>query len=172
MGREDRVLADIVDGEPNASDQPDSGVPECFPKAIRHRIGSDGELTQERTEPIAADVRPDKDGRDNARLKILAGLLGVGFDELRQRDRVRHRRRVILATTAAVAIITALAGTWLLQERAERRDVDRQLASKYEERARALIVTGELAGAALFFAEANHLDPKRARRDAALQRRQ
>ena len=98
----------------------DSGVPNV-PKAIRYRIGADGELTQERTEPIAADVRPDKDGRDNARLKILAGLLGVGFDELRQRDRARRRRRLILATAAAIAIIAALAGTWLLQERAKKR---------------------------------------------------
>ena len=168
MGREDRVLAVIVDGEPNASDQPDSGVPECFPRAIRYRIGADGELTQERTEPIAADVRPDKDGRDNARLKVLAGLLGVGFDELRQRDRARHRRRLILATATALGIIAALVGTWLLQERAKKRDVDRQLASKYEERARALVTKGDEAGAALFFAEANHLDPTRARRDAAV----
>jgi WD40 repeat protein len=168
MGREDRVLAVIVDGEPNASDQPDSGVPECFPKAIRYRIGAEGELTQERTEPIAADVRPDKDGRDNARLKILAGLLGVGFDELRQRDRARHRRRLILAAAAAMGIIAALAGTWFLQERAKKRDVDRQLASKYEERARARATKGDEAGAALFFAEANHLDPTRARRDAVL----
>lgn len=168
MGREDRVLAVIVDGEPNASDQPDSGVPECFPKSLRYRIGADGQLTQERTEPIAADVRPDKDGRDNARLKILAGLLGVGFDELRQRDRARRRRRLILATAAAIGIIAALVGTWLLQERAKKRDVDRQLASKYEERARALAAKGDEAGAALFFAEANHLDPARTRRDAAL----
>ena len=168
MGREDRVLAIIVDGEPNASDKPDAGVPECFPKAIRYRIGADGELTQERTEPIAADVRPDRDGHDNARLKILAGLLGVGFDELRQRDRARRRRRVILATAAAIAIVAALAGIWLLQERAKKRDVDRQLASKYEERARALVAKGDEAGAALFFAEANHLDPNRIRRDAAL----
>ena len=168
MGREDRVLAIIVDGEPNASDKPDSGVPECFPKAIRYRIGADGELTQERTEPIAADVRPDRDGRNNARLKILAGLLGVGFDELRQRDRARHRRRIMLAGAAAIAVITALTGTWLLQERAKKRDVDRQLAAKYEERARALAVKGDGAAAALFFAEANHLDPNRARRDAAL----
>ena len=168
MGREDRVLAIIVDGEPNASDKPNSGVPECFPRAIRYRIGDDGALTLERTEPIAADVRPDRDGRHHARLKILAGLLGVGFDELRQRDRARHRRRILLAAAAVMAIVTALAGTWLLQERAKKRDVDRQLASKYEERARALAAKGDEAGAALFFAEANHLDPTRARREAAL----
>lgn len=168
MDREDRVLAIIVDGEPNASDKPDSGVPECFPEAIRHRIGTDGKLTQERTEPIAADARPEKDGRDNARLKILAGLLGVGFDELRQRERTRRRRRISLAAVAALAIIGALAGTWFLQERAKRRDVDRQLASKFEERAKGLAEKGDQAGAALFFAQANRLDPARARRDAAL----
>lgn len=168
MDREDRVLAIIIDGEPNASEKPDSGVPECFPEAIRYRIGADGRLTPERTEPIAADVRPEKDGRDNARLKILAGLLGVGFDELRQRERARRRRRMSLVATAATVMVAALAGTWYLQERAKKRDVDRQLASKFEERAKGLAEKGDAAGAALFFAQANRLDPARARRDSAL----
>src|SRR5712692_7263851 len=31
LGREDRILCLIVDGEPNASDRPDSGLLECSP---------------------------------------------------------------------------------------------------------------------------------------------
>ncbi len=79
LGREDRVLALIVDGEPNASD----GKPgfettdECFPEAMRYRLASNGEAAQDRTEPIAADARPDRDGRENAKLKLLAGLLCI-----------------------------------------------------------------------------------------------
>jgi len=34
--------------------------------------GQGGELLAEPVEPIAADVRPHQDGKDNARLKLLA----------------------------------------------------------------------------------------------------
>jgi len=39
LGRENQILAVIVDGEPNASDKPDSPLPECFPPALRYRLG-------------------------------------------------------------------------------------------------------------------------------------
>jgi len=91
LGREDRLLALIVDGEPNASDTVSRGSAEdeCFPEAMRFRVDDQGRLTSDRTEPIAADTRLGKDGKANAKLKLIAGLLGVGFDELRQRERSR-----------------------------------------------------------------------------------
>ena len=96
MGREDRVLCLIINGEPNASDDQESGLDECFPPAVRFRVKPTGQISDERAEPIAADVRKGKDGRLNAKLKLLAGLLDVGYDELKQRDkRRRSRRRVI-----------------------------------------------------------------------------
>jgi hypothetical protein len=106
MGREDRVLCLIVDGEPNATDRPDLQMPECFPPALRFRVGADGELTDTRTEPIAADARKGKDGRENAKLKLLAGVLGVGFDELKQREQRRVRRqRLRLAAGVAASLV-------------------------------------------------------------------
>jgi hypothetical protein len=90
LGREDRVLCLIVDGEPYASEKPASGLLECFPTAVRYRVSTEGELTGERTEPIAADARKGKDGRANARFKLLAGILNVGYDELKQRERQRQ----------------------------------------------------------------------------------
>lgn len=86
LGREDRILALIINGEPNAID----GKPgfaagdECFSEPMRYRLGADGQFSSERTEPIAADVREGKDGKNNAKLKLLAGLLGVNYDELKQ----------------------------------------------------------------------------------------
>jgi antiphage defense system Thoeris ThsB-like protein len=38
LGREDRVLSLIVEGEPNASDKPESGKLECFPPDVRFRV--------------------------------------------------------------------------------------------------------------------------------------
>jgi hypothetical protein len=69
LAREDRILALIVEGEPNASDGK-AGIPaeeECFPEALRYRM-VDGEFSQLRSEPIAADAREGKDGRNNAKL--------------------------------------------------------------------------------------------------------
>ncbi len=57
LGREDRIFCLIVGGEPNASDIPDRINEECFPPALRFRLGPDGELSPLRTEPIAADAR-------------------------------------------------------------------------------------------------------------------
>src|SRR4051812_38796570 len=84
MGREDRVFCLIVDGEPNAA--PDSGLPECFPAVLR-----------EPAEPIAADAREGKDGKRNALLKLVAGIIGVSYDQLRQRERQRRIRQRIRA---------------------------------------------------------------------------
>ena len=101
LGRENQVLAVIVDGEPNASDKPDCPLPECFPPALRYHIGPDGESTGERTEPIAADAREDKDGKVNAKLKLIAGVLGVNFDALKQRERQRKRRNLAIGLSLA-----------------------------------------------------------------------
>jgi hypothetical protein len=114
LGREDRVLCLIVDGEPYASDKPESGLLECFPAAVRYRVDRAGELTTERTEPIAADARKGKDGRVNAKFKLLAGILGVGYDELKQREKRRQVLRELrlasgVATLLMLAVLTYLA---------------------------------------------------------------
>ena len=60
-------------------------------------------------EPIAADARPQGDGRENAKLKLIAGLLGIGFDTLKQREleaqRARFRR--FAAITGCLAVVFA-----------------------------------------------------------------
>jgi eukaryotic-like serine/threonine-protein kinase len=93
LGREERVLAFIIDGEPNASDQPNSAAEECFPEALRYRMGADGAVTSERTEPLAANARAGKDGQRYAVLKLIAGILGIRYDDLRRRDQERSARR-------------------------------------------------------------------------------
>jgi hypothetical protein len=109
LGREDRVLCLVVEGEPNATDRPELGGLECFPPALRFRVRSDGTFTEERVEPIAADAREGKDGRENSKLKILAGILGVGFDELRQREQRRRRLRAFQRAGVGAAVLALLA---------------------------------------------------------------
>jgi hypothetical protein len=114
MGREDRVLCLIVEGEPNASDRPGMETSECFPPALRFRVGADGGLTEMRTEPIAADARKGKDGRENSKLKLLAGVLGVGFDELKQREQRRVRQQRLRRATAISASLVLLAFVYVV----------------------------------------------------------
>jgi tetratricopeptide (TPR) repeat protein len=117
LGREDRIFCLIVDGEPNASDNPAIAEQECFPQALRYRLGPDGSLSTIRTEPIAADARAGKDGRGNAKLKLIAGVLGVGFDALRQREQQRRQRRLFAiasGATAGMVLTTGLAAAALV----------------------------------------------------------
>ena len=112
LGREDRIFCLIIGGEPNATDLPGRESEECFPPALRYKLGPDGALSSQRSEPIAADARSDKDGKANAKLKLIAGLLGVGFDALRQRELARRNKRLALIAAASVTgmvIATGLA---------------------------------------------------------------
>jgi WD40 repeat protein len=111
LGRTLRIFALIVDGEPNTSDE-NKGVAaeqECFPEAMRYRIEADGTVSSICEEPLASDVRPGKDGRANAKLRLLAGILGVGFDILRQREHERWIRRLIGTTVGAGSLAVAFA---------------------------------------------------------------
>ena len=127
MGREDRVLCLIVDGEPNASDKPECDIPECFPESLRFKVDTDGQLTDERTEPIAADVREGKDNRHNARLKLLAGLLGINYSTLNDREKKRRfwkRLQVAVMTIAILALGTCI---WVIQEISKMRQAEEAL---------------------------------------------
>ena len=127
LGKSNRIFALIVDGEPGASANPVTADDECFPPALILRIGADGELTEEPTEPIAADVRPGKDSKLDGKLKLIAGMLGVGLDELKQREAHRRHRRMMWLVSASVggmAITSTLAGAaWLARNEAERQRV-------------------------------------------------
>jgi len=126
LGREERVLCLIVDGEPNTSDIPGREGEECFPQAVRFRVDREGQLSDERTEVIAADARPHADGKLNARLRLAAGILGVRFDDLKQRD-LRYRQRRLFIATAVLAAVTVITTTlavaaWFGWQRAERQE--------------------------------------------------
>ncbi len=119
LGREDRVLCLIVDGEPNAAAHPELGLQECFPEAVRFWVDSDRRITEIPTEPIAADARKGKDGRHNALLKVMAGILGVSFDDLKQRDQERRERQrnIQIGVLASLVGVFAFLGVQLNQQK-------------------------------------------------------
>jgi tetratricopeptide (TPR) repeat protein len=98
------VLAGLLAGEPE----------EAFPPA----------LIDDGREPIAADFRRGGDGK-LARLKLVAGLTGVGLDELVQREAQRQMARVTAITGLAFISIFVLAGL-LVAAISARNEAERQ----------------------------------------------
>lgn len=135
LGREDRVLCLIVDGEPYASDHPEWGLEECFPEPVRYHVDSARRVTGDRTEPIAADARKGKDGRANARLKLLAGMFGVNFSDLKQRDveRAQRRTQVILSAVMILFAVFVVLGIQLYFEKnkAEQARIEAERQKEY-----------------------------------------
>lgn len=123
LGRGHRIFCFIVEGEPNASDSPESASLECFCPSLRHEVDATGELLPERVEPLAADVRKTGDGKRAAFLKVMASVAGVGFDELFQRDRMRRRQRVILWASLLIGIGGVALGLHLNQKARHAREL-------------------------------------------------
>ncbi|WP_267224398.1 TIR domain-containing protein [Dyella silvae] len=105
LGRSERIFCLIVDGEPDASAIPGREHEECFAPALRFRLAEDGVPGSEPAEPIAADAREGKDGKTNAKLKLIAGLLDIGFDALKRRELQRRVRRMTALAALAVAVM-------------------------------------------------------------------
>jgi len=102
-----RVFPLIVSGEPNSG-----GQSECFPPALRGQ-GPAG------LEPIAGDLRAHADGPRDGVLKIIAGLLGVGFDAIKRRDAQRRQCTAIgfAAAASLVAVVTSLTALYAVEQR-------------------------------------------------------
>lgn len=91
LGRKPQVLAVISDPGPGHA------VEDIFPRPL---CGDD--------EPLAADI--EKDGFNNAKLKLIAGILGIGFDQLKERDRKRARWRRMAAALCVLSFLLCYAG--------------------------------------------------------------
>lgn len=122
------VLAAIVAGEPFASDMPGREEEECFPPALRYKYDRRGHQTSKRAEPLAADFREGGEGRRLAFLKLVAGMLGVGLDELVQRETTRRQRRLAYLAAASIAgmAVTSTLAVAAFQARNEAREQRRQ----------------------------------------------
>lgn len=122
------VLAAIAAGEPFASEIAGRESEECFPPALRERYDGRGRPTGKRAEPLAADLRETGDGRRLGFLKLVAGMLGVGLDDLVHREATRRQRRLALlaaASLAGMAVTSTLAIT-AIQARDSAREQRRQ----------------------------------------------
>lgn len=97
MGKAQQVFCLLV-GEPGQS----------FPSGTLINYDVQGRVCSEEVEPLAADARLD--GKQDAKLKIIAGLLGIGLDELKQRELRRQHQRmgVLLGLSLAIALVMSV----------------------------------------------------------------
>lgn len=92
LGRGKRIFCMIADSGSESDGSPGA----CFPPALS-RIGV--------IEPLAADARKWADGKHVAKLKLIAGLLGLRLDELRQRDMQRRRKQQLITSLGVIAAV-------------------------------------------------------------------
>ena len=125
------IIAAVIGGEPLASDIPGREEEECFPPALVAKYNRRGKPTGQKTEPLAADLREGKGGRRVGFLKIVAGILGVGLDDLVQRDELRRQRRmaVIAAASLVGMLVAIILAVTAIQARDAARDERRQAES-------------------------------------------
>lgn len=104
MGRAADIRCIIADGRGSSEWAPEA----CFCPALLFDVEEDGSLSDRPTsEPLAADLREARDGRRNGLLRLIAGMLGVGFDRLKQRERRRRHTRLAVVSAFSALLITA-----------------------------------------------------------------
>jgi tetratricopeptide (TPR) repeat protein len=107
LGKGDRIHAIVAEGEP----------PGCFPPAMS-QIGA---------ETLAADLRKGADGWSTAPLKLIAGLLGLEFGELQdrelRRERARTRRNFALLVGFAALALAASGSAYAAWQNAQAREL-------------------------------------------------
>jgi tetratricopeptide (TPR) repeat protein len=117
LGRGDRIHCLVVDGGP------DPAAPLCFPPALEQAQAKHG---NGKSEPVAADARSFGDGRSHALLKLVSGILGIGYDSLVQRDQQRRNRNMFWVTCASLALVVVLAVSTLIALTSRREALDQR----------------------------------------------
>ena len=96
------VIPVIIDGTP----------PDNFPAALRYELAADGTITDQPVTVLGPDLRDSGDGKSLGLAKVIAGLIGIGTDEVfRRAERARKRRNRFWGALAGVFLALALAAS-------------------------------------------------------------
>jgi tetratricopeptide (TPR) repeat protein len=96
-----RVFCLVVDGQPAASARGLDPEQECFSPPLL-----------EGAEPLAADVRGGRRRHQEALERLIAGILDVGFDDIKRRELVRRNQRLVrISAISSVVSVGAVALT-------------------------------------------------------------
>src|SRR5262249_34906799 len=96
------VIPVVIDGTP----------PDNFPPALRYELGADGTITDQPITVLGPDLRDNGDSKSLGLANVIAGLVGIGCDEVfRRAERARNRRIRFWGALAGVFLVLALAAT-------------------------------------------------------------
>lgn len=136
-GRADRIFCLIVAGEPSQDAKPEHS---CYPASLKFELNDDGTVSSRPAPtPLGADIRPSRDKRNDALLKLIAGVMAVPFDVLKRRAQARRRRVAIFFVTATAGTVGSISFSFYQQRQARveaesaRRDEQRALAARQQE---------------------------------------
>lgn len=109
LGRKDHILTILAEGEPADS----------FPEQLRFET-VDGVRIEK--EPLAADVRVDNTADalkklDNEKFRIMAPMLGVTYDDLKQRARQRRNRIYAMSAIAIIGLLSIFLAYAMIKNR-------------------------------------------------------
>lgn len=91
---EDKVLALIVDGIPNATyDDNINNDLEAFPHSLRYKLDLNYDLSEQKTEPLAANLQAIADGKLKAEMKLIAGLLQLADLQTLMNDELKRIKK-------------------------------------------------------------------------------
>lgn len=96
LGRSDRILCVISKGDLKAVD----AASRCFPSSLKG-------------EPLAVDLRDGQSSKRDAKLRLVAGMVGLSLDELKRRDHQRRVRTAIIGSVVAVALLSSISALTL-----------------------------------------------------------
>ena len=130
LGRGEQILPLLIEGEPAEA------FPEELFKSKQAQAAAPAAGAPERllAQPLAADIRAPSVAKSlrllkHEKLRLLAPLLGCGYDDLRQREHERFVRRVMGAGAAMLTFLLVLATLSLLLFFAQRQaNRNKQLA--------------------------------------------
>jgi tetratricopeptide (TPR) repeat protein len=155
------VVPVIVEGTPY----------ENFPPALRYELEPDGTVSTRPVTVLAPDLREEGDGRSLALAKVIAGLTGVGTDDIVRRAERDHRRRLRNWVAGLSTVIVVLAGLTVWAE-INRRDAveQRHLADQRRQEAERNFALAKGAADGLVFDIAKGLRDVEGMRASALSR--
>ena len=105
IGRKDRIIPVLVEGEPKTS----------FPPQI---VWNETEEGREEVEPLAADLRGNmKKQLRTEKLRIVARMLNLNYNDLKKREKERELKKRLALVSAILAVVLCFAGYAIYKNR-------------------------------------------------------
>lgn len=104
----------------------DGKFPDNYPPALRFEVTSEGAVSDRAITILGPDLRETADGRQLSIAKVVAGMVGIGTDEIIRRAERDRRRRLRAWIGGLSAVVVMLAGLTVWAELNRREAVEQR----------------------------------------------